>query len=91
MNLPEVCWIYLITFLIILSVLWSLGLSVWSAFIITLVGCQLILLIAKPPYDIDIENDDLSCVAIYHFIILMTIIIVYTYAVLMAIMTPRRV
>ncbi len=62
--------------------LYCLGFTSYSAFVISLIISQIILNIMVPMYNIDIEQNNYGDIAIYSFIQIGTIIFVYIFAIL---------
>lgn len=81
MELRYVLSLYFLIFIVLFLILYCFGLTSCSAFIISLIISQVILLLMVNHYDIDTEAN-YSDLAIYTFIQIATVICVYLFAIL---------
>lgn len=84
MNLDYILWIYILIFVVIILVLVKNGKSFLHSVFLALVISLIFLFIAKPPNDISLEDDNLSCVFIYFAIVFISVISVLLYSGIMA-------
>lgn len=79
MRLDYTLFIYFLLFIIMVGTLKYLGCEIFNTIIFTVVILFLFLLFFKPPSDVLIGNDNISCIGIYYFIILVTILMMILY------------
>ena len=84
MDLSYILSLYLIVFIIIIISLCKYGIHIWSAIIISLVICWLLLNILMPPNEIDEDNTTSSLYALYFLIQILSFIIIIIYALICA-------
>lgn len=82
MDLNYILWMYLIIDIIILLILTQSGEDFTKSIFIAILIGFLFLLFAKPPNDLDMENDNISSISIYFAIILISFIIIMLYSIL---------
>lgn len=85
MDLNYILWMYLIIDIIILLILTQSGEDFTKSIFIAILIGFLFLLFAKPPNDLDMENDNISSISIYFAIILISFIIIMLYSILTSI------
>lgn len=83
-NLDYILWMYIIIFIVILLVLVRNDKSLIHSIFFALIISLLILFIAKPPNDVNLERDNISCAFIYLFIVSFSTISIFLYAGVMA-------
>jgi membrane-bound ClpP family serine protease len=81
MDLSSVLWIYIILIFVIFVVLYKNTFHFIEAFVISLVIGLFFIVIVYPPQELDMENENLSCSALYIFIIVITFLIILIYAI----------
>jgi len=81
MDLPIILWIYIIIIFVIFVYLYRNTFHFVEAFIISLVIGLFFVLIAYPPQELDMERENLSCSALYIFLIVVTFVIILIYAI----------
>jgi hypothetical protein len=84
MRLDYTIWMYLLIVIAILLVLLRNQKNFAHSLIFSLVIGLLFLLIAKSPNDVDTDEDDISCIAIYFTIIFLSAIVIIIYAGIMS-------
>uniref|UniRef100_A0A6C0BEU5 Uncharacterized protein n=1 Tax=viral metagenome TaxID=1070528 RepID=A0A6C0BEU5_9ZZZZ len=80
MRLDYTIWLYILIVIVILLVLLRGGANFPHALIFSIVIGLIFLFITKPPNDVNIETDDISCVSIYFAIIFLSGIAVLIYS-----------
>ena len=81
MELAGVLWIYIIIIFVIFAFLWKQSFNFWESLIISLTIGLIFLLLVHPPQELDMETENLSCSALYIFIIVLTFTIILIYAI----------
>ena len=81
MDLATVLWIYIIIIFVIFGYLYRNTFHFIEAFIISLVIGLFFVLIVYPPQELDMETENLSCSALYIFLIVLTFVIILIYAI----------
>lgn len=84
MNLDYILWMYIIIFVIILLGLLRNDKELLHSVFFALVISLIFLFISKPPNDVNLETDNLSCVFIYFAIVFISVIAVLIYSGVMA-------
>lgn len=84
MRLDYTLWLYILIFVTILLVLLRSDKEFSHSLFFALVISIAFLLIAKPPIDVNIEDDDISCVFIYFAIVFISVIALLLYSGVMA-------
>ena len=78
MQLDYILWLYILIFITILLVLIRNNKEFSHSLFFSLVISFAFLLFAKPPNDIDIEIENISCVFIYFAIVFISVISVFS-------------
>lgn len=81
MELSTILWFYIILIFVLFIFLYHNTFHFLEAFIIALTIGTIFILIVYPPQEIDIETENMSCIALYIFIITITILIILIYAI----------
>lgn len=84
MQLDYTLWLYILIFITILLVLLRNNKEFSHSLFFALVISFAFLLFAKPPNDVDMETDNISCVFIYFALVFISVIAVLIYAGVMA-------
>jgi len=91
MDLNYILWMYLIIDIIILLILTQSGEEFTTSLFIALLFGFLFLLFAKPPNDLDMENDNISSISIYFAIVLISFLVIMLYAILTSIRSLKMI
>lgn len=84
MNLDYILWIWIFIFIIILLVLLKNDKELVHSIFLAMVISLFFLFITKPPNDVSLEVDNISCVFIYFTIIFISFISILLYSGTMA-------
>ena len=84
MELPTILFVYLILICVIFAILWRNAFHFWEAFVISIVIGLFFIFVVYPPQELDMEKENISCSALYIFIIVMTFLIILIYAMVAA-------
>lgn len=84
MNLDYILWMYILIFVAILLILLRNDKTLLHSIFFALVISLIFLFIAKPPNDVNLEVDNISCVFIYFAIVFISVIAVLLYSGIMA-------
>lgn len=84
MKLDYILWLYILIFFAILIPLVRNDKEFIHSLFLSLVFSLIFLLIAKPPNDINIEIDNISCVFIYFAIVFISVASILIYSGIMA-------
>lgn len=82
MNLEQSLCSYFVVLVILILIFFRYGLTLGSAIILSLAISQILLLFLTPPHELDSEIESQSAYAIYSLIQTITIIVIYTYAII---------
>ena len=81
MDLQTILFLYLLIIFILFIFLYLQTFHFLEAFIISITIGLFFILITYPPGDLNIETEDLSCTALYIFIMTITLFIILIYAI----------
>lgn len=84
MCLEYILWIYILIFIAIIFVLMKADKEFLHSFFFALVISLILIVVIKPPNDVNIEVDNISCVCIYFAIVLISFILILLYSAVMA-------
>jgi len=81
MDLATILWIYIILIFVIFVILFRNIFYFTESLIASLVIGLVFILIVYPPYELDMEKENLSCSALYIFLIILTFVIILIYSI----------
>jgi len=82
MRLDYVLWLYIIIVVVILLILVRNDKDFMNSLFFSLVIGLIFLIIVKPPNELNMENDNISCISIYFAIVFITFIIILIYSII---------
>lgn len=84
MNIDYILWMYVLIFILVLSILIKNDKEFIHSLFLAIVISLIFLFITKPPSDLNLETDNISCVFIYFAIVFISIFALLLYSGIMA-------